>query len=269
MKSQNSKDSQNVNLLDLLVYLASKWKWFLLSVALCCSVAWLKYARTPLTYFRTVTVIIKDPSNKTSSTAGLDRYDNIINKVNVANEILQFRSKTLMREVVQRLHADVSYQIKDQLRYIELYRKSPVTVSFPDARPESALQLEVKVVDKQHAEVTWLGPGEKKTYNVPFKRMVKMPAGRMMVTPTDFCSEYWYGTTIHVAKRPVSAMAAYYRDMMGIRQEEDESSILTLSLKDDSPERAEDVLNTLITVYNEDAINDKNQVAVNTANFIN
>ena len=37
MKSQNSKDSQNVNLLDLLVYLASKWKWFLLSVALCCS----------------------------------------------------------------------------------------------------------------------------------------------------------------------------------------------------------------------------------------
>ena len=122
MKSQHTKDSQNVNLLDLLVYLASKWKWFLLSVVVCCSVAWLKYARTPLTYFRTVTVIIKDPSNKTTSAAGLDRYDNIINKVNVANEILQFRSKTLMREVVQRLHADVSYQIKDQLRYIELYR---------------------------------------------------------------------------------------------------------------------------------------------------
>lgn len=57
--------------------------------------------------------------------------------------------------------------------------------------------------------------------------------------------------------------------MLGIQQEEDESSILTLSLKDSSPERADDVLNMLITVYNEDAINDKNQVAVNTANFIN
>lgn len=31
------------------------------------------------------------PSNKTSS-AGLDRYENLINKVNVANELLQFRS---------------------------------------------------------------------------------------------------------------------------------------------------------------------------------
>lgn len=42
-----------------------------------------------------------------------------------------------------------------------------------------------------------------------------------------------------------------------------------LSLKDASPRRAEDVLNTLVNVYNEEAINDKNQVAVNTSEFIN
>ena len=68
-------------------------------------------------FFRSVTVIIKDPSNKTS-TAGLDRYDNYINKVNVANEILQFRSKRLMREVVQRLHADVDYRMEKGLRCV-------------------------------------------------------------------------------------------------------------------------------------------------------
>lgn len=73
--------------------------------------AWYHYAKSPLVFFRSVTVIIKDPSNKTS-TAGLDRYDNYINKVNVANEILQFRSKRLMREVVQRLHADVDYRVE-------------------------------------------------------------------------------------------------------------------------------------------------------------
>ena len=55
---------------------------------------------------------------------------------------------------------------------------------------------------------------------------------------------------------------------LGIRQEEDESSILVLSLKDSSPQRAEDVLNTLIAVYNEEAIHDKNQVAINTSEFI-
>ena len=33
--------------------------------------------------------------------------------------------------------------------------------------------------------------------------------------------------------------------------------------------RAEDILNMLIAVYNEDVINDKNQIAVNTSKFIN
>ena len=64
--------------------------------------AWLWYACTPFTYFSSATVIIKDPSNKTTTAAGLDRYDYVVNKVNVANEILQFRSKRLMRDVVQR-----------------------------------------------------------------------------------------------------------------------------------------------------------------------
>lgn len=108
--SQSNKNEQGVNLVDLSVYLLSKWKWFVLSVLVFGGLAWYHYATSPLVFFRSVTVIIKDPSNKTS-TAGLDRYDNYINKVNVANEILQFRSKRLMREVVQRLHADVDYRM--------------------------------------------------------------------------------------------------------------------------------------------------------------
>ena len=90
MQSNNqnaNKESQSINVLDLLAYLLTKWKWFLLSILICGGAAWYYYARTPKTYFSSATVIIKDPSNKTSSAAGLDRYDNVINKVNVANEI--------------------------------------------------------------------------------------------------------------------------------------------------------------------------------------
>ena len=89
-----NKNDQSINVMDLLVYFASKWKWFLISILVCGGIAWYCYASAPLVYFRSATVIIKDPSNKTSTT-GLDRFDNIINKVNVANEILQFRSKKL------------------------------------------------------------------------------------------------------------------------------------------------------------------------------
>jgi len=45
--------------------------------------------------------------------------------------------------------------------------------------------------------------------------------------------------------------------------------VVKLALRDGSPQRAEDLLNTVIAIYNEWAINDKNTMAVNTENFIN
>lgn len=90
----------------------------------------------------------------------------------------------------------------------------------------------------------------------------------LVASATNFLQKEWLDTPIRVRKLPVEAMVNYYKNGLGIQQEEEESSILTLALKDNSPTRAEDVLNTLITVYNEEAIKEKNQVAVNTANFI-
>lgn len=262
------KDDQSINLLDLLLYLASKWKWFLLSVLLFGGIAYVKYASAPLVYFRSTTVIIKDPSNKTS-TAGLDRYDNFINKVNVANEILQFRSKRLMREVVQRVHADVSYRLKEGLRSNELYTQSPVTVTFPDALPGSRIAFTLTPVDKHKVQISgWAGQEEQK-FDLRLGDTLTVGDVQLLVTPTHYYDESWRGREVQVCKLPLESVTAYYLGGLGIRQEESESSILKLSLRDSSPVRAEDVLNMLVTVYNEEAIKDKNQVAVNTADFIN
>lgn len=267
MNASNNKNDQGVNIIDLLVYFASRWKWFLVSVIVFGGLAWLHYARSPRVYFRSATVIIKDPSNKTS-TAGLDRYDNFINKVNVANEILQFRSKRLMREVVLRVHADVSYRCKDGLHYDELYTQAPVSVSFHDMLPEQSMSLTVTPADSVSVMVSGLeGKGEPR--RVRLNDTVSVAQGSLVVSPTNYYSPKWKDVPVQVTKMPLESMVNYYRGAVGIRQEEEESSILTLSLKDSSPARAEDVLNMLIAVYNEEAIRDKNQVAVNTANFIN
>lgn len=272
MQTNNSsnRNEQSINLIDLLAYFASQWKWFLLSILVCGGIAWYSYARSPLVYFRSATVIIKDPSNKTSTT-GLDRFDNIINKVNVANEILQFRSKKLMREVVQRLHADISYQIEDGLRNNELYTQSPVLLSFPDALPDQHFALTVTPKDTNSVILSdFSGIEAASSLTIPMNDTVTLGKGmRVVATPTNYYAKSWLGTAIRVQKLPVESMVNYYKGALGIQQEEEESSILTLALKDGSAARAEDVLNTLINVYNEEAIKDKNQVAVNTADFIN
>lgn len=272
MQTNNSsnKNDQGLNIVDLFMYLASQWKWFLLSILICGGIAWYNYARAPLVYFRSATVIIKDPSNK-ASTSGLDRFDNFINKVNVANEILQFRSKKLMREVVQRVHADVSYQIKDGLRSNELYNESPVLVSLPDALPEQSFSFTMTLKDAKTVTLSdFSGIEAKPSYEVALNDTVAIIEGmNVVVTATNYLRDSWLNTPIRVQKLPVESMVNYYKNALGIQQEEEEGSILTLALKDSSPARAEDVLNTLITVYNEEAIKEKNQVAVNTANFIN
>ena len=272
MQTNNSsnKNDQGLNIVDLFMYLASQWKWFLLSILICGGIAWYNYARAPLVYFRSATVIIKDPSNK-ASTSGLDRFDNFINKVNVANEILQFRSKKLMREVVQRVHADVSYQIKDGLRSNELYNESPVLVSLPDALPEQSFSFTMTLKDAKTVTLSdFSGIEAKPSYEVALNDTVAIIEGmNVVVTATNYLRDSWLNTPIRVQKLPVESMVNYYKNALCSQQEEEEASILTLALKDSSPARAEDVLNTLITVYNEEAIKEKNQVAVNTANFIN
>ena len=265
-----NKNDQSINVMDLLVYFASKWKWFLISILVCGGIAWYCYASAPLVYFRSATVIIKDPSNKTSTT-GLDRFDNIINKVNVANEILQFRSKKLVREVVKRIHADISYLKEDGLRTNELYTQSPVLVNFPDALPEQHFAFTLTLKDNKTVELSdFTGISAKPNYTISLNDTTELAEGmRIVATSTNFYTDSWKDASIRIVKRPLESMVNYYKGAIGIRQEEEESSILTLSLKDSSPARAEDMLNTLINVYNEEAVKDKNQVAVNTANFIN
>lgn len=265
----NNKNEQNINLLDLLMYLASKWKWFLLSVLIFGGMAWYKYATAPLVYFGSATVIIKDPSSKTTTT-GLDRFDNFINKVNVANEMLQFNSKKLIREVVNRTHADVSYKMEDGLRDVELYTKSPVAVSFADMLPEQYVAFTVTLLNKDSVMVSDFSMEENgERQIVELNDTLSLNEGKVIIVPTNYMTESWINVPVKVSKLPLDAVAASYRNSISVKQVEEESSILTLALKDNSSERAEDMLNMLVNVYNEEAIKDKNQVAVNTANFIN
>ena len=49
----------------------------------------------------------------------------------------------------------------------------------------------------------------------------------------------------------------------------EKASVIDLSFKDNSTQRAEDILSMLISVYNENWVKDKNQIAVSTSMFIN
>ena len=269
MKSTNIK-SDELNLVDLALYLLSKWPWFLLSVLLCVGLAWYNYSRTPFVYFRTATIIIKDPESGNRYSAGFDRYDNLINKVNVTNEIYRFRSKNLFRSVIERLNANVSYKVKDGLRYNECYTSAPIALTLPEECKNRSLDFIATLRDGGVIELSnFAGAADGEKFSGKLNDSISTPVGYIKFAPTNFMSDAWLGRDIYISSVPVDAMIGYYLSNFAIRQVEEEAPILSLSLKDNSPIKAEDILNTIIAIYNEESIKDKNQIAINTANFIN
>lgn len=272
MSTQNSntaKTDQGVNLIDILRYFLSKWPWFILSLAVFMTAAWFYAERHPLVYHASAKVIIKDPSNQTTS-AGLDRYSNSINKVNVANEILQFRSKKLMEEVVDRLDADIAYYTKRDLRQVDIYGETPFTITFVDEMPKAAFSFEMRPLSADSVEISGLpGMDKDKKYVVHSNTTYAIGKFRFMPLATGSFTDEWLDTPIRVVKSPRARVVDYWLAHLGIRQEDAESTILNLGVNCNNAKLGCDLLATLIEVYNEESINDKNRVAVTTADFIN
>ena len=73
---------------------------------------------------------------------------------------------------------------------------------------------------------------------------------------------------ITVNKRRLKDATTRYRRAVSVSLESKNGGALNITMNDTDIKRAEDVINTLIAKYNEDAIADKNRLAVNTARFI-
>ena len=251
MKASNKKTvaDGSVNLVDLFFYLLSYWYWFVLGVLICGGYAAYKYAKSTLVYQANATVIIKDPSNQASG-ARLDTYNNLINRTNVSNEILQFKSKDLMTEVVKRINANVSYKTQVKLRQVELYTTTPVQVHFLDGLADIPMSLSMVPTSETNVDVTLGG----KTVHVTLGDTLSVKGGRLLFSETPYFSTDYYGQKIDVIKSDATSVARGLLNRMAIRQTKDNASILDFVLQDYSSRRACDVLNMLFEDYNENAI---------------
>ncbi|MBQ7716463.1 MAG: chromosome partitioning protein ParA, partial [Prevotella sp.] len=271
--SSFSSKAFTINPMDIVKYLLYNWYWFVLSVAIFGGIQWYRYSTTQNVYSCSAQVMFKDALQ---NMAGLDRFSRYNQKFNVSNEILQFQSSAFMSEAVKRLNADIDYTVMDYLRVKELYNQSPVQVEFIDAEPASVLNVTVTPQDGSSVMLSDF-PVASKNLIAKLNTVVKTPIGRLKVIPTPYYTEQYYKKGIdvqknsrgHVTSALLKNLRIYQAETSDASNNSSSSSILNMTLKDNNVERAKDVLNMLITIYNEENIKDKNKVAVNTANFIN
>ena len=262
-----AEEDKSINLVDILMYLLSYWKWYVLSILICGGYFWYDYSRTPFVYSRSATVMIKTPAN-TPSAIRLIRSGDYMGQVNMATERLQFQSKALMRKVISRLNADVSYAVRDGLRQKELYMAAPVRVHFLVSEPEAELSLLVTPKNERQVELSDFSRGAESRKTVNINDTVETALGRLVVSATENYDSSCWGKPVKVSKQAREKMVYFFLSNLSIKQVNGDVALLNIMMDDFSPLRAGDVLNMLITVYNEEAIEDKNRIAVNAAQFI-
>ena len=278
MEQQNRpKEDNQINLQDLLYACISRWKWFVLSIFITLSFATLYLLRTPSEYSRTASVLIKEDSKGSSFSSQLESFSEFglfQGNNNVNNELVAFKSPALMTEVVKRLDLTTSYSIPGTFHDKVAYGKTlPATVSFEDIVENGSILFTLKIKDNavSISDLTYTVSGDEieveEEINGKLLEKIKTPAGNVKVTPTlNFINNEEY--TLYVSKTNIYNATNAYAGKLSVALNSKEATVIDLSFKDNSIQRAEDVLNMVITVYNENWIKDKNQIAVSTSEFI-
>ncbi|MDR2126356.1 MAG: chromosome partitioning protein ParA, partial [Prevotellaceae bacterium] len=271
-KSRVSEES-GMSIADYLNLIKSRWYWFLLSVMLCLAGAVLYLQATPKIYERTAQIMIKEDAKQGNTgldeMAVLSELNFFSPKSNVNNEVELLQSKRMRQEVVRRLNLSTKYMIKSGLKTVELYRNSPVTISFPDSEEGESFSFTLNVISPEEVELTTFTQSGKELPDMSVQAHMSdttdTPVGRIVIFPTLYNPEEYLNIPIYVTKSGLNRTA----ESLKINASADKTNtVITLSLMDNVPERAEDILNTLIAVYNEDNIIYKNQIVEKASAFI-
>ncbi len=262
---------------DIFFMTLRQWPWIVVSLAVCLGAAVFYILRTPSTYTRSAQILVKEDSKGKSLDMGdFADFGLFQSKTNIYNEVSTIVSPDLMREVVSRLNLDVNYLRDGTFHKNVAYGYDlPVTVGFVDSPDENgvSLRLELEPGDKARISELKYGDGREsdKTWEVAFGDTIDTPAGKLTVVRSGYYEVIGdkASETFSVVKTPLSQAVESYNKRLKVEMSEEKGTVLRLSFTDQSVQRADDVLNTLINVYNESWIRDKNQIAVSTSNFIN
>ena len=249
-----------------------KW-WDVASLAffLCVGVFYLYV--TPKVYSRVAKVLI-DESNQDATmrnlgvaSAGMMRLRSFNS---VENEIETFASPDLMQVVVERLGLQTRYVQEQLFRDVELYRNCPFDARFAGENPHSPYSFKVTPAGEEGFVLSEFRlKDEKFKEEVPgsYGDTLQTPVGKVVLYPVETDVDFNHPVKVSWTTG-MSAAKAFCRNMH-IALSGKESSVLVFSINDTYPSRASSILSTLIDVYNEMWINNKNRAAINTTDFIN
>ena len=249
-----------------------KW-WYVVSIVVFLLLGAFYLYRTPNVYDRSAKVVI-DESNQDATmrnlgvaSAGMMRLRSFNS---VENEIEALSSPDLMQMVVKRLGLQTTYMEQQFFREVELYKNGPFEMVPVGDNPRSGYSFKVvKTSDGKLALSKFQIKKEKINETVvgDFGDTLQTPVGKVVIHPVQSENEFKHPVRVSWSNSMMTAKS--YVGKLNVALSGKQSSVVVLSMNDTYPSRASLVISTLIDVYDEVWINNKNRSAINTSEFIN
>jgi len=261
----------SLSIMDMLMLCLRHWPWFILSLFICMGVATLYLLRTPKTYTRTTSILVKSSGDKSNDIKLIE--DLGVNNItsNISDEIVAIHSPAVVYDLVKRLHLDFSYFRPGYFRDDPLYAESlPVEVELPDLDDNATASFTLTVNEDETATLSKIvlrGESIDGTSDVKIGKKCKSPLGTILVKPTLY---YNKGKREEILVRRVGygAAAGRYGGCISASLQPNTRNIIDITCVDNSVPRAENILKTIVNIYNENWVQNRNQVSVSTNEFI-
>ena len=259
------------------------WYWFLLSLIICGALGaiYLRYT-TPI-YNSTAKLLIKEENNnrRNSSLQNASNLGIISNSAGIDNEMEILTSRSLAEGAVRDLKLYTTYSTKGRVKEILFYRNQPLNVDVDPAHLEklnAPINLSITKDSLTYiVEGTYYVPTSDNTSEGPYsikRKFTNLPATiATRAGIITISSNYGYtlknASVMNVSIISPRIAANSYASALQVAQSAKSTSIAQLNFTDQIPQRAIDYLKQLVIVYNRQANEDKNTIALRTDKFIN
>ena len=293
IEEQNPNNEQqheeSINFYAIFFKYLAYWPWFVASVIVCLILAFVYLRYQAPVYNVTSAVLIKeDDSSKRGMGAAsgaleaMQSLGGLSMSNNFDNEVEILKSRTLIRKVITQLGLYTSMEEDRMLGYdIPLYQSSPINVFMSPEEAEkleagAQLKLSYSPEGKLYVKVRYTLNEEEQETEKTFDKLPAVfptPAGVFSFTANDSILNEWKAkesSDIRLAAYvgAPTAVAKSYGENLTVEATSKTTTIAQISVKNSSRQRAIDFINCLVAFYNQDANDEKNEVAQKTADFI-
>src|SRR5690554_2723800 len=273
---ENTSNEETISIMEILLRFVRYWKWFVVGIAIALVIVFLYLRYTTPVYNVSSSIILKEARNQRfePGLGGLDMMSlsGMGAVTNLENEIFVLQSRSMIRNVINRLNLHTSYIVEGRIKSTDLYKQSPVIVSMVQSKLDSLTQnIEFAMkMDHDAGTVSVSGIFDEMEVDTVFNVLpaqIHTPYGDISFTRRPGVEGN--GRELNVVIQYPDAVIRQYRNSLSVQQASRQASVLDLSINTPYPEKGKDFLNMLVEVYNNETIEDNKMEAFNTQAFIN